>query len=111
MMVLFFQAARLAMVAFDPFLSTRPLAEVLQRSPRGGLIVERHYYPFASVLFYTNRNALLLNGRSKNMEYGSYAPGAPNVFIDDAQYKDLWLEPERWYIVASRSDLAQLETL
>ena len=29
MMVLFFQAARLALVVFDPFLSSRPLAEAL----------------------------------------------------------------------------------
>ena len=34
MMVLFFHAARLAMVAFDPYLSSRPLAEALMRSPR-----------------------------------------------------------------------------
>ena len=30
MMVLFFHAARLAMVVFDPYLSSRPLAEALQ---------------------------------------------------------------------------------
>ena len=35
MMVLFFHAARLAMVKFDPYLSSRPLAEVLMRSPKG----------------------------------------------------------------------------
>ena len=35
MMVLFFQAARLAMVTFDPYLSSRPLAEALVKSPHG----------------------------------------------------------------------------
>ncbi len=30
MMVLFFHAARLAMVAFDPYMSSRPLAEALR---------------------------------------------------------------------------------
>ena len=35
MMVLFFHAARLAMVDFDPFLSSRSIAEVLNRSPQG----------------------------------------------------------------------------
>src|SRR5271165_319370 len=35
MMVLFYQAARLAMVDFDPFLSSRPIAEVLNASPAG----------------------------------------------------------------------------
>ena len=44
MMVLFYQAARLAMVDFDPFLSSRQIAEVINRSPRGTLIVDHHYY-------------------------------------------------------------------
>jgi 4-amino-4-deoxy-L-arabinose transferase-like glycosyltransferase len=109
MMVLFFHAARLAMVAFDPYLSSRPLAEALEKSPRGTLIVDHHYYWFSSVFFYTNRSALLLNGRFMNLEYGSYAPGAPNVFIDDSQFKDLWLKPDRSYIVAKQSALPRLQ--
>jgi hypothetical protein len=111
MMVLFFQAARLAMVAFDPFLSSRPLAEALLRAPDGALIVDRHYYTFSSVFFYTNRTALLLNGRRMNLEYGGYAPGAPDVFIDDAKFRDLWLRPERFYIVATEAAVPRLEGL
>ncbi len=111
MMVLFFQAARLAMVAFDPFLSSRPLAEALLRAPGGALIVDRHYYTFSSVFFYTNRTALLLNGRRMNLEYGGYAPGAPDVFIDDAKFRDLWLRPERFYIVATEAAVPRLEGL
>jgi 4-amino-4-deoxy-L-arabinose transferase-like glycosyltransferase len=111
MMALFFHAARVAMVAFDPYLSSRPLAEALLKSPDGKLIVDRHYYFFSSVFFYTNRSALLLNGRFMNLEYGSYAPGAPNVFINDAQFHDLWLTPERYYIVASLTAMPRLEKL
>ena len=77
MMVLFFQAARAAFVVFDPYLSTRPLAEALNRAPEGQLIVDDQYYTFSSVFFYSNRTALLLNGRVNNLEYGSYRPGAP----------------------------------
>jgi 4-amino-4-deoxy-L-arabinose transferase-like glycosyltransferase len=109
MMVLFFHAARLAMVAFDPYLSSRPLAEALKKSPKGTFIVDHHYYWFSSVFFYTNRSALLLNGRFMNLEYGSYAPGAPDVFIDDSQFKDLWLKPERSYIVARQAALPRLQ--
>ena len=111
MMVLFFHAARLAMVAFDPYMSSRPLAEALEKAPHGTLIVEHHYYWFSSVFFYTNRSALLLNGRFMNLEYGSYAPGAPNVFIDDSQFRELWLKPERCYIVARQSAVPRLEGL
>ena len=111
MMALFFHAARLALVVFDPYMSSRPLAEALLRSPAGKLIVDHHYYTFSSIFFYTNRDALLLNGRFHNMLYGSYAPGAPNVFIDDSQFKELWLQPERWYIVADHSAMPRLLSL
>lgn len=111
MMVLFFHAARLALVVFDPYLSSRPLAEALARAPAGRLIVDHHYYTFSSIFFYTNRSALLLNGRFNNLVYGSYAPGAPNVFIDDVQWKNMWLGPERCYLVASDFALPRLEKL
>ena len=103
MMVLFFHAARVAMVTFDPFLSSRPLTETLEHAPKGDLIVDHHYYWFSSVFFYADCKALLLNGRFNNLEYGSNAPGAPPIFIDDSRFKTLWLGPERYYIVARLS--------
>jgi 4-amino-4-deoxy-L-arabinose transferase-like glycosyltransferase len=111
MMVMFFHAARLAMVVFDPYLSSRPLAEALMRSPEGKLIVDHHYYDFSSVFFYTNRTALLLNGRFNNLVYGSYAPGAPDVFIDDAQWKTMWLSAQRCYVLASGRAMPRFEKL
>ena len=111
MMVLFFHAARVAMVAFDPYLSSRPLASAIENAPPGVLIVDHHYYTFSSVFFYTNRTALLLNGRFMNLEYGAYAPGVPDVFIDNVQFRDLWLRPEAAYIVAKDSAVPGLESL
>jgi 4-amino-4-deoxy-L-arabinose transferase-like glycosyltransferase len=111
MMILFFHAARMAMAVFDPYLSSRPLAEAIERSPDGTLVVDHHYYWFSSIFFYTNRTALLRNGRFFNLEYGAYAPGAPDVFIDDSQFKSLWLKPARSYIVARQNVVPQLESL
>jgi len=111
MMVIFFHAARLALVDFDPFMSSRPIAEALMRSPEGQLILNGQYYTFSSVVFYTNKNVLLLNGRINNLVYGSYAPGAPDVFIDDAQFKALWVSPERRYIVSTNTTAPHLEGL
>jgi 4-amino-4-deoxy-L-arabinose transferase-like glycosyltransferase len=51
MMVIFFQAARLALITFNPYLGSRPLAEALLRSPSGTLIVDDQYYTFSSVIF------------------------------------------------------------
>jgi len=111
MMVLFFHAARLAMVVFDPYLSSRPLTKALMEAPAGKLITQGFYYQFSSVFFYTNRTGLLLADRRANLEYGSFAPGAPRVFIDDAQFKDLWLAPDRCYFLTFESDLPRYEAL
>jgi len=108
MMVLFLHAARAAMVTFDPYLSSRPLAEALQKSPPGTLVIDHHYYYFSSIFFYANHSALLLNGRFMNLEYGAYAPNAPDVFIDNSQFKNLWSKPERAYIVAKQADVPRL---
>ena len=111
MMVVFFQAARLAMVDFDPFLSSRPIAEVIMQSPQGTLVVDHHYYWFSSVFFYTGRDALLLNGRYNNLVYGSYAPGAPDVFIDDNRFTELWAQPGMNYVVTRDSAVSRLAGL
>ena len=111
MMILLCHASRLAMVSFDPYLSSRPLAEKLLHLPQGELIVDRHYYSFASVFFYTGRTGLLLNGRFNSMEYASYAPGAPQVYIDDADFCRLWLQPDRRYLLAKEEELPRFENL
>ncbi len=111
MMILFFHAARLAMVKFDPYLSSRPLSNALSRFPDGQLISAAPYYTFASVFFYTNRTALILHGRYNNLEYGSNAPGAPDVFIDDARFKEVWSQPRRCFLLAKEADLPGLERI
>ncbi|HYP04647.1 MAG TPA: glycosyltransferase family 39 protein [Bryobacteraceae bacterium] len=111
MMVLFLNAARLAMVVFDPYLSSGAHAEALMQSPPGQLIVDNQYYTFSSVFFYTNRRALLLNGRVTNLEYGSYAPGAPDVFIEDSEFAQLWTKPERYYVLVEKPSLPRFEKL
>jgi 4-amino-4-deoxy-L-arabinose transferase-like glycosyltransferase len=102
--VLFLNAARVAMIAFDPYLSSRPLAEALRDSPPGRLILDNQYYTFSSVFFYTDPSprALLLNGRTMNLEYGSWAPGAPDVFITDAELPALWNSGQRFYLAIER---------
>jgi hypothetical protein len=112
MMALFFHAARLALVAFDPYMSSKPLASALNAAPPGNLIVDDQYYTFSSVFFYSNRTALLLNGRVNNLVYGSYAPDAPrNVFIDDREFQQLWQQKTRYYIVVEGPQVPRLERL
>ena len=111
MMVLFFHAARNALVDFDPYLSSRPLAESLLHAPAGQLILNGQYYSFSSVFFYTNRSALLWNGRVNNLEYGSYAPGSPDVFLDDPQFLSKWSAGSRCYVLSDGDGISHLRAL
>jgi hypothetical protein len=111
MMVLFVRAAYLAMGVFDPYLSSRPLAKALQKGPPGRLVIEGHYYPASSVVFYTNRAALLLHGKQDNLIYGSAAPGAPPVFLEDADLVRLWRQNQRLYLVAPASSEGRYKAL
>jgi len=111
MMTLLFNAARMALVVFDPLLSSRALADAIRESPEGSVILEGHYYEFSSVAFYLDRPVLLLNGRSLNLEYGSNAPGARPVFLDDSQFRELWLKRGRRYLVAKGPSIPHLADL
>jgi 4-amino-4-deoxy-L-arabinose transferase-like glycosyltransferase len=116
MMVLFVHAARLALVVFDPYLTSEPLAEALNAAPHGKLILDNQYYTFSSVVFYAEKyhgeRVLLLNGRVNNLEYGSYAPGAPkDVFIDDAKFRDLWQSGELYYVCVEGPSVQRLQDL
>jgi 4-amino-4-deoxy-L-arabinose transferase-like glycosyltransferase len=112
MMILFTHAARLAMVAFDPYLSSRPLAEALRAAPRGEVIFDNQYYTFSSVFFYADvKQGWLLNGRVNNLEYGSYAPGAPAVFLNDDQFVERWRGAQLHYLMIEGPSVERIEKL
>jgi hypothetical protein len=98
-------------MTFDPYLSSRPLAEAILHEPDGQLIIDRFYYTYSSVAFYTNKPLLMLNGDVLNLSYGASAPDAPKVFLHDEQLKDLWAQPSRYYLVTSHTQLTRLENL
>jgi 4-amino-4-deoxy-L-arabinose transferase-like glycosyltransferase len=111
MMAVFYHAARLAMVSFDPYLSSPLLARALLAAPEGQLIIYGRYYDFSSVFFYTDKTALLVNGRAVNLEYGSYAPGAPAVFIGDEDLAGIWRGPDQRYLLVEGPKLPRVQDL
>ena len=116
MMVIFFQGARMAMIKFDPLLSSHDIANLIlddekAQGKAGQIVIDHHYYWESSIAFYTGQTELLLNGRWQNLEYGSNAPGVPDVFIDDAKLAKLWSGPERYYLVARAEQLLRFDDL
>ena len=110
-MIIFVQAARIAMVRLDAYFGSYPLAQALEQNPQGQLIEGNAYYAFSSVFFYTNRTALLWNGRGNNLEYGSNAPNAPDVFINDDRFVSLWNSSSRSYLLVYGTEMKHLDDL
>jgi hypothetical protein len=111
MMIMFFLAARQALIIFDPYLSSRPIAEALLTQPPGKLIVQGYYYQLSSIPFYTQQSPLMLSTRRQNLDYGASAPGAPPMFLNDSQFAALWTSSDKYYFVASKAEAARVESL
>ena len=84
----------------------------MKHTPPGQVIIDNQYYTFSSILFYAPiERVILLNGRVNNLEYGSNEPGAPAVFIRDADLPVLWHSPERQYLLVENPSVPRLQPL
>ena len=118
----FLIAAHIALARFGGMLGSRPLADTInQISGNAGrdsalksnaqLVVYGDQGNASSVIFYTQRQALLVNGRSSSMIWGSYYPDAPHIFIDDSDLLRLWGTSPRHYLVVTSDDHDHVETV
>ncbi len=89
---IFLIAAHIALVRFEPMLSSRAIADTLNRAtgPQDQLVLYGDQSYGSSVLFYTHRKALLVNGRSSSMVWGSNYPDAPHIFLEDPDLLAMW---------------------
>ena len=100
----FLIAAHIALVRFEPMLSSRAMAVTINHiAPRGTdatLILYGDVADGSSLLFYTQCQALLVNGRVSSVLWGSNYPDAPRVLISDADLLALWgTGPRRFLFV------------
>lgn len=96
-MGLMFVWANLAQRKFDPVLSSRVLAEEIQKrwEPGAKIVFNGEYETGSSIAFYTHEDILLLNGRVTGMAFGSKYPDAPPVFLETADLRRLWQGDKR----------------
>jgi 4-amino-4-deoxy-L-arabinose transferase-like glycosyltransferase len=113
MMLVVFYCAREAMKVFDPYMSSKALAmDVLREFKPGELIVINGEYESGSTMnFYTRQPVYMLNGRSANLWFGSYLPGAPKRFFTEAEFKSLWSAEQRIYLHTDASLAEQIKDL
>jgi hypothetical protein len=111
----FLIAAHIALVRFGGMLGSRPFADTINRisgdaahdptlRANAQLIVYGDQANASSVIFYTQRQALLINGRSSSMIWGSYYPDAPHIFLEDADLLKLWGNGRRHYLIVTGDD-------
>jgi 4-amino-4-deoxy-L-arabinose transferase-like glycosyltransferase len=97
---MFLVAAHIAYVRFAPMLSSRSMASTINRiaSPQDVLMLYGDQSYGSSVIFYTQRQAYLVDGRSSSMIWGSYYPDAPKIFLTDRQLQEMWGKGPRKFL-------------
>jgi 4-amino-4-deoxy-L-arabinose transferase-like glycosyltransferase len=92
MTVVLLYATHQGLVIFSPVLTSKALAEAIERNWKPGAVIEDNgdYEAASSVNYYTRHQIRILNGRCNNIWYGSQFPDAPPIFDDDASFERLW---------------------
>jgi 4-amino-4-deoxy-L-arabinose transferase-like glycosyltransferase len=110
MIVALFFFAHMSLAAFAPYLSSRALAEAIDPEYKQGdvIVIDGEYESGSSISFYTRKPVSILNGRSANLEYGSYFNDAPAILLDDGGFRALWNSPARVFLFADSSRLDEV---
>ncbi len=96
----FFVAAHFALGRFEPFLSSIRLARVMNAAAAQNdpLLIYGDQSFGSSLIFYTGRQALLVNGKTTSLEWGSHYPDAPHIFLNEADLLERWRSPQRQFL-------------
>jgi 4-amino-4-deoxy-L-arabinose transferase-like glycosyltransferase len=113
----FLIAAHIALVHFEPMLSSRAIADTINRMAGPGdssdsqLILYGDQSDGSSVIFYTHRQALLVHGRASSMIWGSYYPDAPHIFLEDPDLLGMWGTGPRKFLFVPDDSHDHVESL
>jgi 4-amino-4-deoxy-L-arabinose transferase-like glycosyltransferase len=123
-LTVFFIAAHIAFVRFEPMLSSKQMADTIiaKGSPADTLIVYGEQSAASSVIFYSNsffhsRPALLVlprcgqHSEGTTLLWGSCYPDAPNIFLTEDQLSKIWGAGERKWLFAQDTDRSKVEQL
>ena len=106
----FIYFAHMALGVFNPYLSSQPLAMAIKRrlAPGDMVVINGEYQGGSSIGFYLPQKVLLLNGRMTGLEFGSYYPDAPPVFIGDGEIAQLWSGERRVFLFTHDGDFEKV---
>ena len=101
LMAAFFFCANWAFGVFTPHLSSEPLAKMIMKNFKPGdkIVLYGEYDAATSVGFYTQQQILLFNGQYNGLEFGSYYPDAPRIFLNDHTFWPVWQDSARVFFI------------
>jgi 4-amino-4-deoxy-L-arabinose transferase-like glycosyltransferase len=99
-MAVFLIAAHVALIRFDPYLSSHTLAVRIQQQvqPQDRVLIYGDQAFGSSLVFYLRHPVELVDGRTTSMWFGSTFPDAPQIFLDDAGLVRLWNSGTRVFL-------------
>lgn len=112
MMVVLLACVHNAFVSFSPILSSKQLADALQKHYRpGDIVVADGLYENASTLnFYTGASLRSLHEPAGNLWYGSQFRDAPKVFETTASFHNLWSGPKQVFLWTDQAEPKELKS-
>jgi len=113
MMSVLFYWAHSSMKVFEPYLSSKPVADDIMKTLKLGerIVINGEYESGSTLNFYTHQPVYMLNHRTSNLWFGSYLPGAPFRFFDDESFREAWKENDRIYLDTDASEVDRMKEL
>jgi 4-amino-4-deoxy-L-arabinose transferase-like glycosyltransferase len=120
---IFLIAAHIAFARFEPMLSSKALADTIQRvgSPADAFIIYGDQSDASSVIFYTHdflrKPAYLVlepcssHGNGSSLLWGSCYPDAPHIFLSEDQLAKMWGAGERKWLFAQDKNQSKAQQL
>jgi 4-amino-4-deoxy-L-arabinose transferase-like glycosyltransferase len=99
------------LVRFYPTLGSKGLAEAIladqAQHPRANdlIVIDGELTSGSTILFYTQQQVHLVNGRINGPWYGSFWPDAPAIFETDSSLDRLWSGPRRIFLLTYHPDI------
>jgi 4-amino-4-deoxy-L-arabinose transferase-like glycosyltransferase len=92
MMIALLYCVHIGFVIFSPELTSKTMAQQIRDilQPGDTIVINGKYERGSTLNYYTGQQVYVLNGRDGNLWFGSFFPGAPDVFLDDASFARSW---------------------
>jgi 4-amino-4-deoxy-L-arabinose transferase-like glycosyltransferase len=119
----FLIAAHIAFARFEPMLSSKQLADTIDRkgSPSDSFIIYGDQSDASSVVFYTHnflhKPAFIVlqpcspHGNGSSLLWGSCYPDAPHIFVSDEELSRMWGTGDRKWLFAQDTNQSKAEQL